>query len=73
MLELHPEFLSKNGQKEFAVLPYEEFLRIQEIIEDWEDLMALRAAKESEKMIKLFPLMKQKNYYCPEIYLQHHL
>lgn len=48
MLELHPEFLSKNGQKEFAVLPYEEFLKIQEILEDWEDLMALRAAKKSE-------------------------
>lgn len=48
MLELHPEFLSKNGQKEFAVLPYEEFLKIQEILEDWEDLMMLRAAKQSE-------------------------
>ncbi|NJN72956.1 MAG: type II toxin-antitoxin system Phd/YefM family antitoxin [Limnothrix sp. RL_2_0] len=48
MIELHPEFLSKNGQKEFAVLPYEEFLKIQEILEDWEDLMALRAAKKSE-------------------------
>jgi hypothetical protein len=48
MLELHPEFLSKNGQKEFAVLPYEEFLKIQEILEDWEDLMALRSAKQSD-------------------------
>ena len=26
MIELHPEFLIKNGEKQFAVLPYEEFL-----------------------------------------------
>ena len=29
MIDLHPEFLTKNGQKEFAVLPYKEFLKIQ--------------------------------------------
>jgi hypothetical protein len=49
MIELHPEFLSKNGQKEFAVLPYDEFLRIQEILEDLDDLMALREAKNAEQ------------------------
>ncbi len=32
MIELHPEFLTKNG-KNFAVLPYEEFLKIQELLE----------------------------------------
>ena len=32
MIELHPEFLTKNGQKQFAVLPYEEFLKIQELL-----------------------------------------
>lgn len=49
MIELHPEFLTKNGQKEFAVLPYEEFLKIQELLEDLEDLRDLREAKEEEK------------------------
>lgn len=33
----HPEFLSKEGKKEFVVLPYEEFLAIQELIEDAEE------------------------------------
>lgn len=34
MIELHPEFLTKNGKKEFAVLPYEEFLKVQELLEE---------------------------------------
>ena len=29
MLTLHPEILVKNGKKQFAVLPYEEFLALQ--------------------------------------------
>ncbi|MCP2730858.1 type II toxin-antitoxin system Phd/YefM family antitoxin [Limnofasciculus baicalensis] len=49
MIELHPEFLTKNGQKEFAVLPYEEFLIIKELLEELEDLRDLRAAKKEEE------------------------
>ncbi|HLO87315.1 MAG TPA: type II toxin-antitoxin system Phd/YefM family antitoxin [Nostocaceae cyanobacterium] len=49
MLELHPQFLTQNGQKQFAVLSYEEFLQIMELLEDLEDLRDLRAAKEVEK------------------------
>ncbi|MBE9057125.1 type II toxin-antitoxin system Phd/YefM family antitoxin [Sphaerospermopsis sp. LEGE 08334] len=49
MIELHPEFLIKNGEKQFAVLPYEEFLKIKELLEDLEDLRDLRDAKEEEK------------------------
>jgi hypothetical protein len=49
MIELHPEFLTKNGEKQFAVLPYEEFLKIKELLEDLEDLRDLRDAKEEEK------------------------
>ncbi|MDM3853132.1 MAG: hypothetical protein PT120_12165 [Aphanizomenon gracile PMC649.10] len=49
MIELHPEFLTKNGEKQFAVLPYEEFLKIQELLEDLEDLRDLRDAKEEER------------------------
>jgi hypothetical protein len=47
--ELHPEILTKNGRKEFAVLPYEEFLALQEWLADIEDLLDLRAAKEAEQ------------------------
>ncbi|MCF4968425.1 type II toxin-antitoxin system Phd/YefM family antitoxin [Nostoc sp. CMAA1605] len=49
MIELHPEFLTKNGQKQFAILPYEEFLKVQELLEDLEDLQDLRNAKTEEK------------------------
>ncbi|HZG53433.1 MAG TPA: hypothetical protein VEZ40_14980 [Pyrinomonadaceae bacterium] len=44
-ITLHPEILSKNGKKEFVVLPYEEFLALQELLDDVEDLLELRAAK----------------------------
>jgi hypothetical protein len=43
------QIIKKNGKKEFAVLPYADFLRIQEDLEDYEDLRFLREAKESEK------------------------
>jgi PHD/YefM family antitoxin component YafN of YafNO toxin-antitoxin module len=48
MIQLHPEFITKNGKKEFAVIPYEEFEALQELIADMEDLIDLRAAKEEE-------------------------
>jgi len=46
--DLHPEILIKNGKKEFAVLPYEEFVALQEWLADIEDLIDLRLAKETE-------------------------
>lgn len=47
--ELHAEILSKNGRKEFAVLPYEEYIALQEWLADIEDLLDLRSAKNSER------------------------
>jgi len=49
MLQLNPEFLKKNGKPEFVVLPYEEFLLLQELLADLEDLQDLRQAKMDEK------------------------
>ncbi len=46
MIELHPEFLKKNGRNEFVVLPYEEFVRLQEVLEDAADLLELQHARE---------------------------
>lgn len=43
------QIIRKNGKKEFVVLPYADFLRIQEDLGDYEDLRSLRKAKESEK------------------------
>ncbi len=60
MIKLHPEFLSKNGNKEFAVLPYEEFIKIQELLEDLEDLQELRNAKKEEKNHDSIPLVRVK-------------
>jgi hypothetical protein len=48
MFALHPKILEKDGKKEFAILPYEEFLVIQETLGDYEDLKALREAKLQE-------------------------
>jgi PHD/YefM family antitoxin component YafN of YafNO toxin-antitoxin module len=60
MIELHPEFITKNGQKEFAVLPYEEFLKLQEILEDLEDLRDLRLAEEQDKDSRDYSLQEVK-------------
>ena len=48
MFELHPQVIEKDGKKEFVVLPFEEFLRIEEVLESYQDLQILRAAKEEE-------------------------
>lgn len=48
MIELHPEILPKDGRPEFAVLPYEEFAAVRELLLDYEDLKDLRAAKAAE-------------------------
>jgi len=60
MISLHPEFLSKNGKKEFAVLPYEEFVRIEELLADLEDLRDLREAKLSEAQLPTVTLEEVK-------------
>ena len=49
MLDLNPQVIKKNGKKEFVILPYEEFVRIQEQLEDYEDLQILRQATEKER------------------------
>ena len=41
-MSIHPQIIEKDGIKEFVILPYEEFLQIQEELEDFEDLKTLR-------------------------------
>lgn len=48
MIELHPQIIGNGERKEFAVLPYNEFLAMQELLADAEDLLQLRRAKEEE-------------------------
>ena len=49
MVTLNAQIIKKNGKKEYVILPYEEFLKVQEELEDYEDLRCLRDAKEAEK------------------------
>ena len=48
MIQFHPEFLKKDGKNEFVVLPYDEFLAIQDLLSDAQDLIELRQAKGEE-------------------------
>ncbi|MEK7450178.1 MAG: type II toxin-antitoxin system Phd/YefM family antitoxin [Planctomycetota bacterium] len=43
------QIIEKYGKKEFAVIPYKDFLRIQEKLEDYHDLRDLRKAKIDPK------------------------
>ena len=49
MVTLRAQIIKKNGKKEYAVLPYEEFLKVREELQDYEDLRCLREAKETER------------------------
>jgi len=62
MLTLHPNILERDGKKEFAVLPYEEFQKIQEELEDFEDLRLLRESKAEEASLPttLLSSLKEK-------------
>lgn len=43
-IKLHPEILEKHGEKQFVILPYEEFVVLQERLVNAEDLFELRQA-----------------------------
>ena len=60
MLTLHPEILSKNGKKQFAVLPYDEFVALQGRLADANDLLELRKAKRAEGRKRSIPLAAVK-------------
>ncbi len=49
MVTLHAQIIKKNGKEDYVILPYEEFLKVQEELEDYDDLRSLREAKEREK------------------------
>lgn len=49
MVTLNAQIIKKEGEKEYVVIPYDEFLKIQEELHNYEDLRYLREAKEAEK------------------------
>ncbi|MBA3334869.1 MAG: type II toxin-antitoxin system Phd/YefM family antitoxin [Acidobacteria bacterium] len=42
---MEPQIIEKKGKKEFAVIPYKDFIRMQEELENYYDLLELRQAK----------------------------
>ncbi len=56
MIDLHPEIVKKNGRNESVVLPYEEFIALQEWIADAEDLLEIEQAKRTEGHLPRVPL-----------------
>jgi PHD/YefM family antitoxin component YafN of YafNO toxin-antitoxin module len=48
-LNLKPEFLTKNGRKEFVVLTVEDYERLTDALEDAEDLRILRKARTANE------------------------
>jgi len=46
---VNAQIIKKNGKKEYAVLPYEEFQKMQDELASYEDLRCLREAKMKEK------------------------
>ena len=60
MMNFHAEILKKNSQKEFVVIPYEVFVEIQEELDDYECLKALREAKSKEAKAKTTSLKQVK-------------
>ncbi|HRC43574.1 MAG TPA: type II toxin-antitoxin system Phd/YefM family antitoxin [Nitrospira sp.] len=57
---LQPQILVKDGKKQFAVLPYEEFVSLKECLEEMEDLLELRKAKKAEGRKRTVPLARVK-------------
>lgn len=64
MIKLKPEILHQNGKPQFAVIPYADFLTLQEELEDAACLRILRKAKDAEaaaSTISLEELKKRLN------------
>ena len=57
-MTIHPQIIKKEGKKEFVVLPYDEFIKIRDALEDYEDLKLLRGEKEKSKDQSTIPLDK---------------
>ena len=61
---LQPQFIEKNGVPEFVVLPIDEFNRVNEIVENYEDLIELRERKsEGNKKISHKELMQNLDLF----------
>ncbi len=60
MISPNVHVLEKNGKKEFIILPYEDYLTIQEELACYEDLRLLRETKEQENDMPSVSLAEAK-------------
>ena len=51
-MELNPQIINNISESSFVILPFSEFQKLKEIAEDYEDLIALRAAKSETASAK---------------------
>jgi len=63
MITIHPKILEKNGVKEFVVISFEEFQKLQDELQDYEDLKLLRKAKYEEHDISGMTLAEARNEF----------
>ena len=61
MILINSQILEKNGKKEFAILPYEDFLKLQEELACYDDLRFLREAKKKEQNAPSVSFKEAKN------------
>ena len=61
MISISPQVLEKNGKKEFVILTYEDFLKMQEELECYNDLRILREAKQEEQNAPSVSFEEAKN------------
>ncbi len=55
-MKLNPQLITKKGKGEFVVLPVKEFQAMTDLIEKYEDLRCLRAAKKKSQGQKPIPI-----------------
>lgn len=67
---MEAQIIEKRGKKEFAVIPYKDYVRMQEDLEDYYDLLELRRAKADprnqngrslEEVVKELGLKRKKS------------
>jgi hypothetical protein len=59
-MTLNAKILMKNGKRQFAVLPYKQFVALQKRLEYMEELLELRKAKQAERKKRSIPLAEAK-------------
>lgn len=57
-LRFHSEILRKNGKNQFVILAWEDFLKIQDELEDLADLRALDKARAEEGRLAGIPIQE---------------